>query len=403
MKNLTIESIQCPAVYERPLEIVERKGRGHPDYICDAVMESVSVGLSQEYIKTAGRVLHFNIDKALLVAGEVEKKFGGGKVISPMELIIGDRATFEYNGVKIPVAEVTRSAASSWLTKNLPAVNIETDIKLTIAMKPGSPELTGIFDEKAGTNPTANDTSCAVGLAPFTPTEKAVFDLEHYINSQEFKETFPEMGSDVKIMGLRRGSALHLTVACPLFASMISGEKEYFNRKEVIYRAMLEFTKELPFTEVSLDYNCLDRRGLGEAGVYLALLGTSAEDGDSGEVGRGNTIRGVIAVNRPCSAEAAAGKNPVSHVGKIYSILAQLLAEEIYSAELSIKEVRIWLLSRIGAPLQNPEALYVEVLPEESGFHKKEASERINTILESGLASIDTLTEGLIRGDYPMC
>ncbi|MFQ5480103.1 MAG: methionine adenosyltransferase, partial [Thermodesulfobacteriota bacterium] len=147
----------------------------------------------------------------------------------------------------------------------------------------------------------------------------------------------------------------------------------------------------------------LDRPGMGEAGAYLTLLGTSAEDGDSGEVGRGNSVRGVIAVNRPGTAEAAAGKNPVSHVGKIYSILSQLIADEIFNAELAVKEARVWLLSQIGTPVNDPASIYVEVIPSETGFNTEEASGRIKTIVEASLTSINELRESLIRGDYPMC
>ncbi|MFQ5354789.1 MAG: methionine adenosyltransferase, partial [Thermodesulfobacteriota bacterium] len=166
---------------------------------------------------------------------------------------------------------------------------------------------------------------------------------------------------------------------------------------------MMDFTTALPFSAVTLDYNCLDRPGMGEAGAYLTLLGTSAEDGDSGEVGRGNSVRGVIAVNRHATAEAAAGKNPVSHVGKIYSILAQIMADEIFNAKLAVKEARVWLLSSIGSPVEDPASIYVEVIPEGSGFHKEEASHRIKGIVEARLTAIDALREGLIRGDYPMC
>ena len=64
---------QGPAlsVAAQPLEIVERKGKGHPDTICDAIAEAVSIQLSKAYQETFGRILHHNIDKCLLVAGQV--------------------------------------------------------------------------------------------------------------------------------------------------------------------------------------------------------------------------------------------------------------------------------------------------------------------------------------------
>jgi len=401
MKNLTIESIPTLPVSERAVEIVERKGRGHPDSICDAIMEAVSLALSHEYIRLTGRVLHHNIDKGLLVAGEAEKRFGGGAIISPMELIIGDRATFTAGKIKIPVEEIARKAALEWITENLPRVDTDHDIKIRVALKPGSPELTGIFN-KSSAALSSNDTSVAVGLAPFTPTEMAVLDLENHINSAEFKKTFPETGSDVKVMGVRTGASLDLTVACPLFADMISSEAEYFVRKEAIIKGMTEFTKGLPFDRVNLNYNSLDRDGVGEAGVYMTLLGTSAEDGDSGEVGRGNSVRGVIAMNRSGSAEAAAGKNPVSHVGKIYSILAQKMAEQICTVDIPLKEVAVFLVSRIGRPVDEPACIYVQVIPDK-GYEQERACREIRAVIEKEFASLDTLIQDLLKGKYPMC
>jgi S-adenosylmethionine synthetase len=42
MRNIVIEKGDYLPVEEREIEIVERKGIGHPDTICDLVCESVS-------------------------------------------------------------------------------------------------------------------------------------------------------------------------------------------------------------------------------------------------------------------------------------------------------------------------------------------------------------------------
>ena len=68
----------------QPTEIVERKGIGHPDTICDAVMERVAVELSQAYFKAFRRVLHFNADKAMLVAGRVAYLFDNPQTALPL-------------------------------------------------------------------------------------------------------------------------------------------------------------------------------------------------------------------------------------------------------------------------------------------------------------------------------
>ena len=147
---------------QRPMEIVERKGKGHPDSICDAVAEAISVALSKAYLEETGRVLHHNIDKALLVAGRVDKWFGGGTVLQPMELIIGDRATVQEGGKTIPVADIAHDAAIGWLRQNLPSVDPQRHVTCRFVLSPGSTELTDLFS-RPGAVLGANDTSAAVG------------------------------------------------------------------------------------------------------------------------------------------------------------------------------------------------------------------------------------------------
>lgn len=93
------------------VEVVERKGLGHPDTICDAFAESVSVQLCQHYLERFGTILHHNVDKILLCGGSARVAFGGGQVLEPMELYLAGRATSEYEGERIPVAEIAPTHA----------------------------------------------------------------------------------------------------------------------------------------------------------------------------------------------------------------------------------------------------------------------------------------------------
>jgi S-adenosylmethionine synthetase len=327
---ILVETLKGKSVTEHRVEIVERKGIGHPDYMCDSIMEAISVAVAQEYIREFGTVLHHNIDKGLLTAGRVEKNFGGGQVLEPMELIIGDRATLRVAGRKIPVVEIAVDTAKQWIRSHMRFIDPDRHLKCRVVLSPGSEELTDIFT-RPGKVRAANDTSAAVGYYPLSPAEKVVLNLERQLNSSEFKKIHPETGEDIKIMGLRNGKTLELTVAMPLIASFVSSEKDYFERKMTIQKEMEQMLGGLPeFKGINVHYNNLDERGRGLGGVYLSLLGTSAEDADSGQVGRGNRVNGLISVNRPLGTEAAAGKNPVSHVGKIYNILAHKIAREIY-------------------------------------------------------------------------
>jgi S-adenosylmethionine synthetase len=399
---IVVEAFRGCAVTDLRVEVVERKGIGHPDTVCDSIMEAISVALSQVYLREFGAVLHHNIDKGLLAAGRVEKDFGGGRVLQPMELTIGDRATFAAAGKTIPVADIAVDAARGWLKDHLRHVDPARHVDYRVVLAPGSAELTDIF-ARPGAVRAANDTSAAVGYFPLSPTECAVLELEHHLNSPGFKARFPETGEDVKVMGLRNRDALELTVAMPLLAAHIGSEAAYFARKEAVGRAMEEYARRFnAFHSVTIRHNTLDAPGRGQGGVYLSLLGTSAEDADSGQVGRGNRVNGLIALNRPLGTEAVAGKNPVSHVGKIYNVLAHRLAREIHENIAGIREAYVLLLSRIGAPVDQPQMAAAQLLLED-GVSSEDVRPAVEERIERALAGIGAFCAELSAGKYPVC
>jgi len=189
MRNIVVNGSKRTPLEKQPLEIVERKGVGHPDSMCDAIMDQVSVELSKAYLKEFGTILHHNTDKSLLVAGDVECKFGGGVVNEPMLLIFGDRATFGVGDKSIPVNEIAIQTAKKWLKENLRFVDPEEHMKYQVEIKHGSQGLTDIFKRETCMFG-ANDTSAAVGYAPLTRTENMVLTTERYVNSADFKKRF---------------------------------------------------------------------------------------------------------------------------------------------------------------------------------------------------------------------
>jgi len=364
LKNVFINRLGRVALEDQPLEICERKGLGHPDTMCDSVMNQISIELSKEYMKKFGVVLHHNVDKSLLAAGVTEPSYGGGEVIEPMLFVFGDRATFNVGDEEIPVDEIAERSAKDWLRENLRFVDPEKHVMYQSQIKPGSIALQDIF-ERRGEFLGANDTSAAVGYAPFTRTEKIIMELENQLNSKAFKRSHPESGEDIKLMGLRKKNDLNITVAMAFVDRFIEGEGDYFRKRGEVHDAITEFINERHvFDEVSIDLNSLDAKGRGIDGLYLTVTGTSAEAGDSGQVGRGNNVVGVIPLNRPMSSEAAAGKNPVSHVGKIYNALCYRIADRIIADVPSVKETYVWLLSRIGLPINEPTVVSAQIIPE---------------------------------------
>jgi S-adenosylmethionine synthetase len=393
--TLVVEALHQSPVAARRVELVERKGLGHPDTICDSLVEAIAVALNRLYQERAGAVLHYNIDKALLVAGQCEKGFGWGAVTRPMTLIVGDRATLDIGGVTLPVEETMREAVEAWVGAHLPRVRPGKDLTVRSVLAAGSAELRAIFQASAG--PVAsNDTSGASGWAPFSPTEQIVLEIEQFLNGVGFKARFPDTGQDVKVFGVREDERLTATIAMPLFSTDTPSEAAYYARKEEILAALAAHFQEAPLA-LEWRLNNLDARGRGADGAYLTVTGTSAEDADSGQVGRGNRVGGLIAHARPTSGEAAAGKNAVAHAGKVYGALSHHLAGRVHARCPQLLEVYVHLMARIGEPVDRPWAAVQVILPR--GMTLGDVEPAIREVIEAELAGLPAFRDGLLRGE----
>ncbi|HLN28127.1 MAG TPA: methionine adenosyltransferase [Gemmataceae bacterium] len=397
MKNILLEELRRTPLEQQRIELVERKGKGHPDSICDAVAEEVSLALCREYLAKFGRILHHNTDKAMLVAGRTQPRLGGGQVVEPMRLVLGDRAVTEYEGKRIEVGEIAERSIKKWLGENLRFVDAEQHLVFQNELKEGSPELMDIFDrEVIG----ANDTSAAVGYAPLTETERLVLAAEQWLNSPDFQRQFPEAGEDLKVMGVRRDHELLLTVALAFVDRFVPDPRSYFRRKEEMRLALTEYlTPKLhALDSVAVQLNTLDDPARGEQGMYLTVLGTSAEGGDCGQVGRGNRVNGVMSLNRPISTEAAAGKNPVSHVGKIYTLLTHHIAGQVVQRVQGIVEIYVWLCSQIGQPINTPVIAAAQVILQK-GVALPDVQRAVEAVIEEELAEVHEFGKRLSRGE----
>lgn len=399
MGNILVEGLKSPPISRHLVEVVERKGLGHPDYMCDSIMDFCSVELCREYLDRFGRIYHHNLDKGLLVAGETTTKFGGGTIEKPMKLIFGDRATMKIGGESIDINSLMVNSSKKWLDEHMRFIHAEDNVEYQVEIKQGSAELMDIF-QRQGDVLGANDTSACVGYAPFSKLESKVFDLEKHLNSTAFKNQYPETGEDVKVMGLRKGDEFDITVAMPLVDRFVSSENDYFKKKDIIKESIIEFISNRLDQKFQVNYNTLDLKGRGVNGVYLTVTGTSAEGGDCGQVGRGNRINGLIPLNRPISSEAAAGKNPVSHVGKIYNALSHKIAHDIYIEIPGIKEVYVWLLSEIGTPIDRPKIAAAQVMMEKGDI--KDVRGDVQELIKKEFENIQSFCMELARGKIPV-
>lgn len=353
-RNLVIGACAAPAADRREVEICEHKGVGHPDTITDAVCDAASRALSRAYIEATGCIQHHNLDKGLLVAGQSRPRFGGGDWERPIRLLICGRAA-PLPGAIGP-AERAREAARSHL-----ACHIRCDSKhfeIETAIHPGSANLDQVFSREPHAR-ISNDTSFGVGYAPYSHLERAVLGLADRLTSAGFRARFPVAGDDFKIMGVRRGDNARFTIALAMVDRHVENAEHYFGLKREICDDLLG-TLDRP---AQVQVNTLDDPSAKtETGIYLTVSGLSAEMGDDGQVGRGNRVNGLISPCRPMSLEAAAGKNPYAHVGKLYNVLAHQIAQDIHHSVADVGDVHVRLVSAIGRPVDQPQLAEVELL-----------------------------------------
>ena len=216
-KNIYVENIHDLPTPRGKIELVERKGIGHPDSVADALAESVSRALCKMYLKEFGTVLHHNTDETQIAAGRSAPRFGGGTIVDPTYILLVGRATTEVtqdNVLKeLPCKPVALKAAHEYIKKTFPNVDPDSDIILDARLGMGSDDLRGVYQTS---KVLANDTSFGVGYAPYSITDRLVLKTEEMINSPKFKKILPETGQDVKVMGSRVGKDLTMTIACAM-------------------------------------------------------------------------------------------------------------------------------------------------------------------------------------------
>ncbi len=378
---------------EQPVEIVERKGIGHPDTLCDGIAERISVEYSRWCREHGGVLLHHNFDKVQLVAGEVDVHYGGGEMLKPIRIQIAGRGTTQTpDGRPIPVHLIALKAAKAYLRQTMRYLDPERHCIVDCYAGPGAGELAHTVDQV-----TANDTSIGVAHWPLSLLETAVYHTCQAIN-EELIEQFP-IGEDVKVMGVRLGEEISLTCAVPFMAEGVQNQSEYQALKAAVREAIAIQAQAVVSRPVAVHLNTADNEEMGD--VYLTLTGTSAEQGDDGAVGRGNRISGLITPFRASSLEAAAGKNAISHVGKLYNVLALEAAKAIVEQVEGVRQAQVFLLSQIGRPLDRPFVAAAEVQPTR---HKIDADTigEVKAVIVDCLGQVDKIREKIIQGEVPL-
>ncbi len=392
-RNIVVEEINFTPVEDREVEIVERKGIGHPDSVADGIAESISRELSRYYLKNYDRIMHHNTDQAEIVGGQAKPQFGGGQVLEPVYILLSGRATTTIDGERIPYRTIAKRAAADFLKKHYHNLDIEEDVIIDCMIGQGSVDLKGLYDTQ---KQLANDTSFGVGYAPMSDLEKVVYNTERYING-ELKSRFPEVGEDVKVMGFRDGNKINITVAAAFVGRHTPDADHYMSVKEELKDVLTDYASK--FTEREVNY-AINTGDIPEEGIYyLTVTGLSMENGDDGSVGRGNRVNGLITPYRPMSMEASAGKNPVTHVGKLYNLLAFKIANDVVKeAGGDIREAHVRIVSQIGKPIDEPQVASVQFIPAK-GANVEKYKKEFEGIADHWLENINKITEMLLNDE----
>ncbi len=387
MRRILIENLKNKPVRKQTVVMAEHKGLGHPDSIMDGVCEAASQALSKHYLKHFKTVLHHNVDKGLLVAGESKPKFAGGKVSKTIQIHVAGRATAKVGKKKINVKKIVENAAKKYLKQFRHLKPNHYSIYADI--REGSANLKEVF-KKGKTVPVANDTSFGVAHAPLCKTEQLALDVGNYLNTK-LKRKYKAIGEDIKVMAWRENKKIKLALAIAFVDKHIKSMEDYIQIKDKVKNDVKRFTRK--YNLASIEINTLDNTKGSESTIYLTTTGLSAEQGDDGQVGRGNRPSQLITPNRPMSLEASAGKN-INHPGKLYQVLSQILANKV--AKLSgVEECYVKLLTQIGKPLSEP-LVSIELIGTNFTRNKKKAEKIVNNTLNK----LTKIQKEIVYGKY---
>ncbi len=335
-------------------------------------------------------ILHHNVDKVLLCGGAARAAFGGGEVLAPIEIYLAGRAVAEHRGEVIPIHDIAILACREWLALNLPTLDLDRHVRIVSRLRPGSADLTRLFARSRGA-PLANDTSCGTGFAPLTDLERAVLAVGRTLNDPGLKKGHPEIGEDIKVLGVRSHARIHLTVSCAFVGRHLADLADYSRKKAAACELAAAAARKTTALDVDACVNVAD--DMDQEDIFLTVTGTSAEAGDDGEVGRGNRVSGLITPYRWMTLEAAAGKNPVSHVGKLYNLVAFRLASLLLREIPSVADAACALVSQIGRPVDDPQLVDVALRCSGGAVANRSA---VHDVVRAELSRLDGLRDDLL-------
>jgi len=349
--------IQVNVKYKDPesedIEVVERKGIGHPDTLADALANEVSNAYSRYCLEHFGFVLHHNIDKFYIGAGHYKNNFNEVQKLSPIRVQVNGRMSDRLGDHLIDIKGIQESAIKNYLFRVIPNLT-EEDLNIqanATQHTKGRNWFTPISkaDVPDAMVPTANDTSFCTSSYPYSVTERLTIEIEkyfwHMVDGYPVQR-FEDIGQDIKIMSIRNKNFIDVTLGVPTLSMKTSSMEDYQAKLKFHEDKLREkFTNFSPKHEISIRINPYQK-------LYMLGIGSCIECGEEGVVGRGNSIRGVISSYRTHTLESWAGKNPVYHTGRVFGFLTYYLSKRVFE-KFNVK-CSISTLTRCGDSLLPP-------------------------------------------------
>ena len=391
-------------------EIVERKGKGHPDTLSDTLAEKLSNAYSKYTLENFGAVLHHNFDKVGMMGGKCNVEFGSGKMLKPIRVLLNGRASSKFGNTIIDVKSLLLNETKKFFNDNFPMLNFDTDVRIIYEVSEGSspggvkgheskrhrwfePESLDDLNELKHLN--CNDTSMGCSFYGYSILENIVSTIERTLNSKEYKKNHKWIGSDIKIMGFRQDKKVSITMCVPQLCMQVNSIDEYVKNKEKVRNDVIDIVKKLyPKVMLDLYINTRDKITKDNTDLYLTFTGSSIEMGDEGFVGRGNRMGGLITPRRFYTMEGICGKNPIYHTGTMYSVASYIISKKIneaFNVNCSVE-----MIGQSGQPLANPFKITIYT-------DKQVDYNKCDQIASEVLDNFNKVSMGILNEEYPMC
>jgi S-adenosylmethionine synthetase len=410
--NIFIYKSNSDRIDSVPYEVVETKGKGHPDNISDAIAEKISASYSKYCLDKFGVVPRHMVDKLTVLGGGSVVSFGKGEMKNPIRILVNGRFTGAVGGQEVDYMSIVEKSIKDYMGELFPL--LDTHKHLLIINNTHTNEGPGVVYDTKGTTANdrhkffhdetqgdksrhsnqlrTNDTSTTVSYFPLSRIETLVIDIEYQLNSKKYHDQNPHVGSDIKVMGIRKDNNIEITTCVPLIAKYTVSRTDYTEKLEKIRSYIQSIAKEhFPDKDISIFLNTRDNPLKDD--LYLTAIGSAIESGDEGAVGRGNRSRGVIPFSRNFSMEAPSGKNPIYHTGKLFTAIGDIISERIYN-ETGLENT-VFMTSKMGGYISDPWSVAIEL----KGSIDDTTEEKVRQITSEEVANHSNTSLKIINGE----